>query len=50
VGMITPIASLIGADAAAHMSEELKDASRTLPQAMMATAVFNGILGFVMLV
>jgi len=46
--MISPITSLIGADAAAHMSEELKDASKTLPRTMLATAVFNGVLGFIM--
>lgn len=32
------------------MSEEIKDASITLPRAMMWTIVINGSLGFVMLV
>jgi choline transport protein len=32
------------------MSEEIKDASLTLPRAMMWTVVINGSLGFVMLV
>ena len=32
------------------MSEEIKDASITLPRAMMWTVVINGSLGFVMLV
>jgi choline transport protein len=48
--MITPITALLGADAATHMSEELKNASKTLPRAMMWTAIFNGTLGFIMVV
>lgn len=50
VGLITPAVSLLGADAAAHMSEELKNASQTLPRAMLLTSVFNGVLGIVMVV
>lgn len=50
VGMITPITALLGADAATHMSEELKNAAITLPRAMISTAIFNGVLGFIMVV
>jgi len=50
VGQLSPIFSLLGADAATHMSEELKDASYTLPRAMIWTAVVNSSLGFLMLV
>ena len=50
IGMLSPVFSFIGPDSATHMSEEIKDASRTLPLAMMWTAVLNGSLGFVMLV
>lgn len=50
VGMLSPVFAFIGPDAATHMSEEIKDASITLPRAMMATVVINGSLGFVMLV
>jgi choline transport protein len=50
VGIIGPTVSLLGSDAATHMSEELQDASYVLPRAMIATAIFNGTLGFVMLV
>ncbi|KFY43566.1 hypothetical protein V494_01918 [Pseudogymnoascus sp. VKM F-4513 (FW-928)] len=50
VGMLSPVFSFIGPDSATHMSEEIKDASITLPRAMMATIVINGSLGFVMLV
>ncbi|KAF2732926.1 amino acid transporter [Polyplosphaeria fusca] len=50
VGQLAPIFSLLGSDAATHMSEELRDASYTLPRAMIWTAVCNSILGFLMLV
>lgn len=50
VGLITPTTAILGADAAVHMAEELKDASKTLPRVMIATTIANGILGFVMLV
>lgn len=49
VGIITPVTAFLGADAAVHMSEELKDASKTLPRVMISTSVVNGALGFVML-
>lgn len=50
VGLITPITAFLGADAAVHMAEELRDASRTLPKVMMWTSGVNGALGFIMLV
>ena len=50
VGHLAPIFSLIGADAATHMSEELLDASYILPRAMMWTGFTNSTLGFLMLV
>ncbi|KIV95884.1 hypothetical protein PV10_03485 [Exophiala mesophila] len=50
VGIITPVTAFLGADAAVHMSEELKDASKTLPRVMISTSVVNGALGFVMLI
>jgi choline transport protein len=50
IGMITNAGSLAGGDAAAHMAEELKNASRILPRAMLWTIIVNGLLGFVMLV
>jgi choline transport protein len=50
VGILAPVVSLLGSDAATHMSEELQDASKTLPRAMISTVAFNGVLGFVMLI
>jgi amino acid transporter len=40
---------LLGSDAATHMSEELQDASKTLPKAMIWMAAVNSCLGFLML-
>lgn len=50
VGMITNVGALVGGDTAAHMAEEVKNASKTLPRAMIWTIVVNGALGFLMLV
>ena len=48
VGLLTPVYTLLGADSAVHMSEEIKDASITLPRAIMTSAFLNGALGWVM--
>jgi choline transport protein len=50
VGLLSPIYTLIGADSAVHMSEEIKDASIVLPRAIMYAAGLNGSLGFVMVI
>ena len=50
VGLLSPIYTLLGADSAVHMSEEIKDASITLPRAIMLAAGVNGSLGFVMVI
>ncbi|QIX02550.1 hypothetical protein AMS68_008067 [Peltaster fructicola] len=50
VGIIGPLYSLLGADAAVHMSEEIQDASRILPVGMVWTLTLNGITGFVMVI
>lgn len=50
VGMLTNVGAFVGSDAAAHMSEELRNASKVLPRAMLTTVISNGCLGFVMLV
>ena len=48
VGMTGPVITLIGADSACHLSEELKNAAWVLPRSMVATAVANYIMGFLM--
>jgi choline transport protein len=50
VGLLSPIYTLIGADSAVHMSEEIKDASLVLPKAIMWAAGLNGSLGFIMVI
>ena len=50
IGILSPIFSMIGPDSATHMAEELRNASKSLPRAMIATALINGAMGFVMIV
>jgi amino acid transporter len=50
IGLTSALWSFIGADAGAHMSEELKDASKDLPRAMMWSITLNGILGITMVI
>ncbi|KAI1917416.1 hypothetical protein LOZ39_000408 [Ophidiomyces ophidiicola] len=50
VGQITPIFSFLGPDGATHIAEEIKDASRIVPWCMVATALINGTLGFLILI
>lgn len=44
-----PVITLIGSDCAVHLAEEMKDASRSLPKAMLGYAVVNYVIGFAML-
>lgn len=50
VGILSPVFSFVGPDAATYMAEELRDASRSLPRAMMWTAYVNGSMGFIMII
>jgi amino acid transporter len=50
VGVSGPVITLIGADSSVHMAEELKDASKQLPRAMLCTAAVNYTIGFLMTV
>ncbi|EEY22506.1 conserved hypothetical protein [Verticillium alfalfae VaMs.102] len=50
VGITAGILPLLGADAAVHMSEEVRDAGRTLPRSMIMTTVINGGLGWIMII
>ena len=50
VGILAVMIPLLGADGAVHMSEELRDASKVLPQSMIATTVINGAMGWVILI
>ncbi|KAK4574910.1 hypothetical protein LTR86_000759 [Recurvomyces mirabilis] len=50
VGIVASVAPLLGADAAAHMAEELTDAAWTLPRVMTVATVLNGALMWIMLI
>lgn len=50
VGLLSPVYTLIGADSAVHMSEEIRNASLVLPKAIMWAAGINGTMGFVMII
>ena len=41
VGLVGPTSALIGADAAVHLAEEIKDAAYVLPRAMVSSALIN---------
>lgn len=50
VGILAVMIPLLGADGAVHMSEELRDAARVLPKAMILTTITNGAMGFTIIV
>ncbi|KAJ4369571.1 hypothetical protein N0V83_005333 [Neocucurbitaria cava] len=49
-GIVAVVLPLLGADAAVHMSEEVRDAAQIIPQSMITTTLANGAMGFVMLI
>jgi len=46
IGILGPASTYLGGDSAVHLSEELKDASYSLPRAMITAALVNYGLGF----
>lgn len=50
VGLYPLVVSLIGFDSVVHMSEEIKDAARTLPRAIMWSTYLNSFLGLIMVI
>ncbi|KAF2475067.1 amino acid transporter [Lindgomyces ingoldianus] len=50
VGAIGTAMPLIGADASVHLSEELRDASKTLPRAMIWSILVNGAMGWIIII
>lgn len=50
IGSLGATGSLLGTDCAAHLAEELKDASWVLPRSMMVTAAANYTLTFIMVI
>lgn len=49
-GITSGIIPMLGADAAAHMSEELQLAGKTIPRSMILTTSVNGLLAWVMII
>lgn len=50
LGVVAGIIPLLGADAAVHMAEELRDASKTVPRSMISSTVINGGLNWIMII
>ena len=50
IGSLGPSGALLGADCAAHLAEELKDAAWVLPRSMVVTAVANYSFTFIMVI
>ncbi|KAF7505238.1 hypothetical protein GJ744_001101 [Endocarpon pusillum] len=50
LGFLTPAFSLGGADTIVHMAEETKHAAINIPRAIVASAIINGVCGFVYIV
>ncbi|KAK4556672.1 hypothetical protein LTR86_006243 [Recurvomyces mirabilis] len=50
VSVVGPSAALIGADAAVHLAEELKDAAYMLPRAMISSALINYATALTMII
>ena len=50
VGLLGPVVTLIDSDSVSHLSEELKDAAWVLPRSVVATALINYSLGFLMII
>ncbi|KAF7535331.1 hypothetical protein G7054_g5472 [Neopestalotiopsis clavispora] len=50
IGSITSTASFFGVDGVAHMAEEIRDASWTIPRIMLLTIFLNGAMGLVAII
>lgn len=50
VGQVTTVYFLILSDSAAHLAEEVKDASKSVPKAMMWSFYSNALVGFIVLI
>ena len=48
IGLTTPLSVVVGYDCSVHMSEEIHDASKTLPNAIIWSIIVNGSLAFIM--
>ncbi|KAL9088352.1 MAG: hypothetical protein Q9165_006277 [Trypethelium subeluteriae] len=46
VGLLGNVYAFFGADGAIHMAEEIQNAAKVVPKAIMASIVLNGLMGF----
>ncbi|KAK9425937.1 putative Amino acid permease [Seiridium unicorne] len=46
VGLLSAVYPFLGYDAACHLAEEIPNASRNVPLAMVGSSVLNGLIGF----
>lgn len=49
VGFLGNVATFVGADASVHMAEEVSNAALTIPRAICASMIMNGLIGFAMM-
>jgi choline transport protein len=50
VGFFNNVATFVGADASAHLAEEVAGAKLTVPRAICTSLIVNGIIGFAMMI
>jgi len=50
VGFLGNVATFVGADASVHMAEEVSNAALTIPRAICAGMIVNGLIGFAMMI
>jgi len=50
VGFLGNVATFVGADASVHLAEEVSDAARNIPRAILGAMIINGLVGFVMMI
>jgi choline transport protein len=50
VGFLGNVATFVGADARVHMAEEVANAARNIPRAIIAFMCLNGAVGFTMMI
>jgi len=50
VGFLGNVATFVGADASVHMAEEVENAARNIPRAIVTSMCINGAVGFVMMI
>ena len=50
VGFLGNVATFVGADASVHLAEEVANAARNIPRAIICSMCLNGLVGFIMMI